>query len=117
MQGQCCAQCGSIIRGSMRFCGNPPAKTEDSMQILSRWTVLAALPRWVWFLFSALLLLVTVSAHAQSYPDRTVRVLVGYAAGSGPDSQARTVVQQLAPDLRPSFILEKKVGANERSAP
>ena len=96
----------------MRFCGSPPAKTEDSMQILSRWTVLAALPRWVWFLFSALLLLVTVSAHAQSYPDRTVRVLVGYAAGSGPDIQARTVVQQLATDLGQSFIVENRVGAN-----
>ena len=96
----------------MRFCGNPPAKTEDSMQILSRWTVLAALPRWVWFLFSALLLLVTASAHAQSYPDRTVRVLVGYAAGSGPDIQARTVVQQLATDLGQSFIVENRVGAN-----
>src|SRR3974377_1377211 len=106
MHAQCCAQCGSIIRGSMRFCGSPPAKTEDSMQIHSRRTVLAALPRRVWFLFTALLLLVSTSAQAQSYPDRTVRVLVGYAAGSGPDIQARTVVQQLATDPGQFFILK-----------
>ena len=96
----------------MLLCGSPPAKTEDSMQIHSRRTVLAALPRRVWFLFAALLLAISASAQAQSYPDRTVRVLVGYAAGSGPDIQARTVVQQLATDLGQSFIVENRVGAN-----
>ena len=96
----------------MLLCGSPPAKTEDSMEIHSRRTALAELPRPVWFLFAALLLAISASAQAQSYPDRTVRVLVGYAAGSGPDIQARTVVQQLATDLGQSFIVENRVGAN-----
>ena len=35
--------------------------------------------------------LTSVTAHAEQYPDHPVRVIVGYAAGSGPDIQARTV--------------------------
>ena len=52
------------------------------------------------------------SAQAQQYPDRPVRVLVGYAAGSGPDIQARTVSHQLAEDLHQSFVVENRTGAN-----
>jgi tripartite-type tricarboxylate transporter receptor subunit TctC len=51
-------------------------------------------------------------AQAQQYPDRPVRVIVGYAAGSGPDIQVRTVAQQLGADLGQSFIVENKLGAN-----
>src|ERR1035438_5556563 len=52
------------------------------------------------------------SAQAQQYPDRPVHVLVGYAAGSGPDIQARTVAQQLSTDLGQSFYVENRLGAN-----
>ena len=31
------------------------------------------------------------AAGAQHYPDHPVKVMVGYAAGSGPDIQARTI--------------------------
>jgi len=55
---------------------------------------------------------VLTPAQAQQYPDRPVRVIVGYAAGSGPDIQARTVAQQLGADLGQSFIVENKLGAN-----
>jgi tripartite-type tricarboxylate transporter receptor subunit TctC len=49
---------------------------------------------------------------AQQYPDRPVRIVVGFAAGSGPDIQARTVGQQLAMDLGQQFYVENKLGAN-----
>lgn len=52
------------------------------------------------------------AAHAQQYPDHTVHVLVGYAAGSGPDIQARTVAHQLSESLHQSFIVENRTGAN-----
>src|SRR5450756_956320 len=39
--------------------------------------------------------LASVTAQAQQYPDHPVRVVVGYAAGGGPDIQARTIAQQL----------------------
>ena len=67
---------------------------------------------WPFILFTALMPFVLTPAQAQQYPDRPVRVIVGYAAGSGPDIQARTVAQQLGADLGQSFIVENKLGAN-----
>ena len=51
-------------------------------------------------------------SQAQQYPDRPVKIVVGFAAGSGPDLQARTVGQQLAIDLGQQFYVENKLGAN-----
>jgi tripartite-type tricarboxylate transporter receptor subunit TctC len=52
------------------------------------------------------------SAQAQQYPARPVHVVVGYAAGSGPDIQARTVAQQLSISLGQQFFVENRPGAN-----
>jgi tripartite-type tricarboxylate transporter receptor subunit TctC len=51
-------------------------------------------------------------AQAQQYPTRPVKVVVGFAAGSGPDVLARTVAQQLASDLGQQFYVENRTGAN-----
>lgn len=51
-------------------------------------------------------------ADAQAYPNRPVRVIVGFAAGSGPDVLARAVAAQLATDLGQQFVVENKTGAN-----
>ena len=56
--------------------------------------------------------LTPVNAQAQQYPDRPVKLVVGYAAGSGPDIQARTVAQQLSVDLGQQFFVENRLGAN-----
>jgi tripartite-type tricarboxylate transporter receptor subunit TctC len=64
--------------------------------------------------FAATLLTVT-AAQAQDiskYPDHPVRVIVGYAAGSGPDIHARTVAAQLSNDLGQNFFVENRLGAN-----
>src|SRR6478672_3047683 len=58
------------------------------------------------------LLVCSFPAHAQQYPASPVRILVGFAAGSGPDLQARTIAQQLATDLKQSFVIENRLGAN-----
>src|SRR6478735_9949460 len=58
------------------------------------------------------LLVCSFPAHAQQYPASPVRILVGFAAGSGPDLQARTIAQQLATDLKQSFFIENRLGAN-----
>ncbi len=58
------------------------------------------------------LALSAATAHAQQYPASPVRVIVGFAAGSGPDLQARTLAQQLAADLKQSFFIENRLGAN-----
>jgi len=41
-----------------------------------------------------------------------VHVLVGYAPGSGPDIQARTITQQLSEKLRAPFVVDNRTGAN-----
>lgn len=56
--------------------------------------------------------LAPMTTQAQQYPDHPVRVVVGYAAGSGPDIQARTVAAQLGLDLGQQFFVENRVGAN-----
>jgi tripartite-type tricarboxylate transporter receptor subunit TctC len=60
--------------------------------------------------------LVGGAAEAQTYPNRAVRVIVGFAAGSGPDVLARAVVAQLSTDLGQQFFVENKTGANSTLA-
>jgi tripartite-type tricarboxylate transporter receptor subunit TctC len=52
------------------------------------------------------------AAQTQTYPDRAVRVAVGFAAGSGPDIQARTVSLALGNSLGQQFYVENRLGAN-----
>ena len=62
--------------------------------------------------FLTLSLMVIASAQAQQYPEHPVRIVVGYAAGSGPDLQARTVAAQLGAGLGQQFFVENRLGAN-----
>ena len=61
---------------------------------------------------AALALAWTSAAPAQDYPTRPVRVIVGFAAGSGPDVLARTLSAQLGADLGHQFYVENRPGAN-----
>jgi tripartite-type tricarboxylate transporter receptor subunit TctC len=63
-------------------------------------------------LLTALLCAGATTALAESYPDRPVRVVIGFAAGSGPDIQGRTVSQQLGTSLGQQFYVENRLGAN-----
>ena len=58
------------------------------------------------------ILLAATSAHAQQYPDHPVRMVVGFAAGSGPDIHARTIAAQLSTSLGQQFYVENRLGAN-----
>jgi tripartite-type tricarboxylate transporter receptor subunit TctC len=48
---------------------------------------------------------------AANYPSRTIRIVVGFAAGGGNDIIARIVGQKLQDDLGQTVIIENKVGA------
>jgi tripartite-type tricarboxylate transporter receptor subunit TctC len=50
-------------------------------------------------------------ASALDYPNRPVRMFVGYTAGSSPDVEGRLVAQYLTDRMRQQFIVENKPGA------
>jgi tripartite-type tricarboxylate transporter receptor subunit TctC len=52
-----------------------------------------------------------VSAHAQSYPNRAVRVIVAAQTG-GPDIVARVVAAELQAQMGQAFVVENQGGAN-----
>lgn len=54
----------------------------------------------------------TVPATAQQYPDRPVRVQVGFAAGGGADTLARWYADKLQKALGGNFVVENRVGAS-----
>lgn len=62
-------------------------------------------------LLAAALAVFVVGAHAQTYPTRTVRLVVPFPAGSATDQVARLVGQQLQDELKQPFIVENKPGA------
>jgi tripartite-type tricarboxylate transporter receptor subunit TctC len=68
-------------------------------------------------LFALLVLLIAQPAQAQGdYPNRTIRIVVGFAAGGGNDIFARLVGAKLQELLGQSVIIENKPGAGARLA-
>jgi len=61
-----------------------------------------------------LLLLAVASApvFAQPYPDHPVKIVVGFPAGGPTDIVARLFAERAGGDLRQSFVVENKPGAN-----
>jgi tripartite-type tricarboxylate transporter receptor subunit TctC len=49
---------------------------------------------------------------AKTYPDRTVKVVVGYSPGGLPDTIARLIGQKLSERWGQQFVVENKPGAN-----
>lgn len=51
-------------------------------------------------------------ASAQSYPNRPIRCIVAYVAGSSPDVVARIVVPKLSERLGQPVVIDNRGGAN-----
>jgi tripartite-type tricarboxylate transporter receptor subunit TctC len=69
----------------------------------TRRTVLAA--------SAAALAAAALAAHAAGFPDKPVRIAVGFAAGGGADIVARQLGHQMGAQVGQSFIVENKPGA------
>lgn len=62
-------------------------------------------------LFSSVLLFCVSAANAQSYPDKPLRLLVGFPAGSALDSAARPIAGKLSELLGQNVIIDNRAGA------
>ncbi|NNU43999.1 tripartite tricarboxylate transporter substrate binding protein [Ramlibacter montanisoli] len=69
----------------------------------TRRTVLAA--------SAAALAAAALAAHAAGFPDKPVRIAVGFAAGGGADIVARQLGHQMGAQVGQSFVVENKPGA------
>ena len=63
-------------------------------------------------LLSIIAPLVAPGAHAQKFPERTIRLIVPFAAGGGVDTFARLIAQRLQDRLGGAVIVENRAGAN-----
>jgi len=64
------------------------------------------------FVAIAVLVAFTGSASAGEWPDKPVRIIYPYAAGSSGDITARLIARRLSDRLGQAFIVENRVGAN-----
>jgi tripartite-type tricarboxylate transporter receptor subunit TctC len=63
-----------------------------------------------------LLVVACAQAMAQSYPNRQLRFLVGYAPGGGTDVMARVIAARLTESLKQQVIVDNRPGANANIA-
>ncbi|WP_428429128.1 tripartite tricarboxylate transporter substrate-binding protein [Pararhizobium sp.] len=55
--------------------------------------------------------LISLSAHAQTYPDRTITMVVPFSAGGPTDTVARLVAESMSKDLGQQIVVENVGGA------
>lgn len=73
----------------------------------------------LWFLLVALSLAMTTSSAqdtAANYPNKPVRIVVGYQAGGPTDLTARLIASKLQSSLGQAFIVDNKPGASSNRA-
>ena len=65
-------------------------------------------------MFSSLLAQTVCAQSSSAYPERPVRLLVGFQAGAATDTLARILGQHLSERLKQTFVIENKPGAATR---
>ena len=63
-------------------------------------------------LVAACLALASAAAHAQTYPNRPITLIVPFGAGSGTDAVSRIVAQHLSVALKQNIVVENRPGGN-----
>ena len=68
------------------------------------------------FLLAVIVFCFSAAAHAQSYPNKPVKLLVGFAAGGPTDVIARILAQDMTGTLGQTVLVENKAGATSMIA-
>lgn len=63
------------------------------------------------FVAAAFAAVLSVSVHAQSYPSKPVRIMVGATPGGGTDVIARMLAEKFAVTMKQPFVVENRPGA------
>ncbi len=66
--------------------------------------------RWLLAAGTAALFALPMHAHAQAFPNKPIKIVVPYSAGTGSDALARTVGQSISEKTGHSVIIENKEG-------
>jgi tripartite-type tricarboxylate transporter receptor subunit TctC len=74
--------------------------------------ILLILSKLCSFVLVALLCLASTYAHAQTYPNKPVRVVIPYPPGGGTDTLARPLAQHLTENLHQQVVIDNRGGAN-----
>ncbi len=74
------------------------------------------IPAWAVAAFAVAVLLPAQAAYAQDYPNRPVRVIVGFTPGTAADITARVIGQRMSAALGQQIIVENKPGAGSNLA-
>src|SRR4029079_4158858 len=98
----------------------PKARSKRSSASISRTTAaarsrnrnVAMLHRLIAALMLATLCAAPASAQQAAFPDKTIRVIVPFAAGGGVDVKARLFGEKAGPILGMPIIVEKRAGAS-----
>jgi tripartite-type tricarboxylate transporter receptor subunit TctC len=86
------------------------ADADDGIEVQNKEVPMRMLAALVGLMLSA------ATAFGQSYPAKSVRVVVGFAAGGPTDVIARIVAQKLSDSLRQQFYVENVPGAGGNTA-
>jgi tripartite-type tricarboxylate transporter receptor subunit TctC len=88
---------------------------EADVMILTKVNLAHRLRRATWLLGLAIvasLAMAQVNAQPARYPDKPIKILVGFAAGGGTDVAARLLAVKLTESLGQSVVVENRAGAS-----